>query len=97
MTNCSLTTIFCGGGGSTIIYNHSTYITNNTWRNNNYNGYHPWGPRNASYHPGTDTHYGPNGAYHPNGYYGPNGAFHHDVPGTNPNEQPNGGHNGDHG
>jgi hypothetical protein len=86
-----------GGGGNTIIYNHNTYITNNTWRNNNYNGYHPWGPHNTSYHPGTDTHYGPNGGYHPNGYYGPNGAFHHDVPGTNPNDQPNGGHNGDHG
>jgi uncharacterized protein DUF3300 len=86
-----------GGGGSTIIYNHNTYITNNTWRNNNYNGYHPWGPQNTGYHPGTDTHYGPHGDYHPNGYYGPNGAFHHDVPGTNPNNQPNGGHNGDHG
>ncbi|MGA8409402.1 MAG: DUF3300 domain-containing protein [Candidatus Acidiferrales bacterium] len=86
-----------GGGGNTIIYNRNTYITNNTWRNNNYNGYHPWGPRNTGYHPDTDTHYGPNGDYHPNGYYGPNGAFHHDVPGTNPNDQPNGGHNGDHG
>jgi hypothetical protein len=33
-----------GGGGNTIIYNHNTYITNNTWHTNNYNGYHPWGP-----------------------------------------------------
>ena len=104
-----------GGGGSTIIYNHNTYVTNNVWRNNNYNGYHPWGGGavgtqnhgyygpNGYYHPdpgyrpGTDTHYGPNGGYHPNGYYGPNGAFHHDVPGTNPNAQPNGGTNGNHG
>jgi Protein of unknown function (DUF3300) len=86
-----------GGGGNTIIYNHTTYITNNTWRNNNYNGYHPWGPANTAYHPGTDTHFGPNGAFHPNGYYGPGGHFHHDVPGTNPNHQPNGGNNGNHG
>jgi Protein of unknown function (DUF3300) len=94
-----------GGGGSTIIYNHTTYINNNTWRYNNYNGYHPWGPGPHGpgpygpngYHPGTDTHYGPNGAYHPNGYYGPNGGFHHDVPGTSPADQPNGGHNGNHG
>ncbi|HTV59793.1 MAG TPA: DUF3300 domain-containing protein [Verrucomicrobiae bacterium] len=99
-----------GGGGNTIIYNHNTYITNNTWRTNNYNGYHPWGPgprpygpnggrgyTPTGYHPGTDTHYGPNGGYHPNGYFGPNGAFHHDVPGTNPANQPNGGQNGNHG
>jgi hypothetical protein len=85
-----------GGGGSTIIYNHTTYINNHTWNNTNYNGYHPWA-NDSGYHPGTDTHYGPNGAYHPNGYYGPNGDFHHDVPGTNPHDQPNGGHNGDHG
>jgi hypothetical protein len=85
-----------GGGGSTIIYNHNTYINNHTWNNTNYNGYHPWAG-NSGYHPGTDTHYGPNGAYHPRGYYGPNGHFHHDVPGTNPSSQPNGGHNGDHG
>jgi uncharacterized protein DUF3300 len=89
-----------GGGGSTIIYNHTTYINHTT-----YNGYHPWGPGPHgpgpygpnSYHPGTDTHYGPNGGYHPNGYFGPNGGFHHDVPGTNPNNQPNGGNNGNHG
>ena len=85
-----------GGGGSTIIYNHNTYINNHTWNNTHYNGYHPWA-NNSGYHPGTDTHYGPNGGYHPNGYYGPNGHFHHDVPGSNPSDQPNGGHNGDHG
>jgi hypothetical protein len=93
----------CGGGGSTtIIYNHNTYINNHTWNNTNY---HAWGhggaPMNGGrgyygnngayhpnpgYHPGTDTHYGPNGGYHPNGYYGPNGGWHQD----------NGGHNGDH-
>ena len=88
----------CGGGGSsTIIYNHNTYINNRTWNHTTYNGYHPWRPGDPGYRPGTETHYGPNGAYHPNGYYGPNGAFHHDVPGTNPHDQPNGGHNGDHG
>src|SRR5277367_1812633 len=86
-----------GGGGGTVIYNHNTYINNRTWNNTNYNGYHPWGPGNSGYHPGTDTHYGPNGGYHPNGYYGPNGGFHHDVPGTDPRNQPNGGRNGDHG
>jgi hypothetical protein len=86
-----------GGGGGTVIYNHNTYINNRTWNNTNYNGYHPWGPGNPGYHPGTDTHYGPNGGYHPNGYYGPNGGFHHDVPGTNPHDQPNGGNNGNHG
>src|SRR5580658_8645039 len=85
-----------GGGGSTIIYNHNTYINNYTWNNTHYNGYHSWA-NNSGYHPGTDTYYGPSGGYHPNGYYGPNGHFHHDVPGTNPNNQPNGGHNGDHG
>jgi len=117
-----------GGGGNTIIYNHNTYINNNTWHSTSYNGYHPgWGPGSNhpnpyvgpnggwhpgsgpndrpynpttnpnGYHPGDDTHYGPNGGYHPNGYYGPNGGYHHDVPGTNPADQPNGGNNGNHG
>ena len=87
----------CGGGGSTtIIYNHNTYINNHTWNNNHYNGYHPWA-NNSGYHPGTDTQYGPHGDYHPNGYYGPNGHFHHDDPGTGSHGEPNGGHNGDHG
>ena len=92
-----------GGGGGTVIFNHNTYIIVH-----NYNAYHPWGPHGyygpdggyhpaPGYRPGTDTHYGPNGAYHPNGYYGPNGAWHHDVPGTNPSDQPNGGNNGNHG
>ncbi|MGB7434755.1 MAG: DUF3300 domain-containing protein [Candidatus Acidiferrum sp.] len=95
-----------GGGGSTIIFNHTTYINNNT-----YNGYHPWGPGphgpgpygpngyhpDPGYHPGTDTHYGPNGGYHPNGYFGPNGGWHKDVPGTGPANMPNGGANGNHG
>jgi hypothetical protein len=39
-----------GGGGSTIIYNHNTYINNHTWNNTNYNGYHPWA-NNSGYHP----------------------------------------------
>src|SRR5277367_1661224 len=86
-----------GGGGGTVIYNHNTYINNRTWNNTNYNGYHPWGPGNNGYHPGTDTHYGPNGGYHPNGYYGPDGGWHNDKPGTNPHDQPNGGDNGNHG
>ena len=78
----------CGGGGSTtIIYNHNTYINNHTWNSRNYNGYHP----------GADTKFGPHGDYHPNGYYGPNGHFHHDASGTGSHDEPNGGHNGDHG
>ena len=72
-----------GGGGNTIIFNHNTYITNNNWHTTNYNGYHPWGP--GPYRPGTDTHYGPNGAYHPNGYFGPNGGWH---PDPSPNSRP---------
>ena len=97
-----------GGGGNTIIFDHNTYISNNTWHTANYNGYHPWGPGSNSrpynpttdpngYRPGETTHYGPNGAYHPDGYYGPNGAYHHDVPGTGPANMPNGGNNGNHG
>jgi hypothetical protein len=86
-----------GGGGGNIVFNNNTYITNNGWHGGYYPGNRPWGPGNPGYRPGTDTHFGPNGAYHPNGYYGPNGHFHRDVPGTNPNDQPNGGHNGDHG
>jgi Protein of unknown function (DUF3300) len=100
-----------GGGGSTIIFNHNTYINNHTWNNTNYNGYHPWGPGSRpggyvgpngayhpdpGYHPGTDTHYGPNGGYHPNGYFGPNGGWHPDSH-TNTANQPNGGNNGNHG
>jgi hypothetical protein len=37
-----------GGGGGTVIYNHTTYINNhvNIWNGNRYayNGYRPWGP-----------------------------------------------------
>ncbi len=74
----------CGGGGSTtIIYNHNTYINNHTWNNhNNYNGYHPWGGGAA----GSQNHawYGANGTFHPDGNYkpgedthfGPNGGYH---------------------
>lgn len=78
-----------GGGGSTIIFNHNTYINNNTWSSNNYNGYHPWGP--GPHGPGP---YGPNG-YHPGSYIGPNGYYHPD-PGYHPGEDthygPNGGY-----
>ncbi|HTV04068.1 MAG TPA: DUF3300 domain-containing protein [Acidobacteriaceae bacterium] len=72
-------------GGATGTENRGSYSANGT--------YHP----DPGYHPGTDTHYGPNGAYHPNGYFGPHGGFHPDAPGTNPNRQPNGGDNGNHG
>ena len=71
-----------GGGGSTIIYNHTTYINNHVWNNNNYNGYRPWANGAA----GSQNHayYANNGTYHPDaGYkpgtdthYGPNGAYH---------------------
>jgi Protein of unknown function (DUF3300) len=72
-----------GGGGSTIIYNHTTYINNHTWNNMNYNGYHPWGHGGAPMNGGRG-YYGNNGAYHPDpGYhpgidthYGPNGGYH---------------------
>ncbi len=73
----------CGGGGSTtIIYNHNTYINNHTWNNTNYNGYHPWGGGAATN--GGRGYYGANGYYHPDpGYhpgqdthYGPNGGYH---------------------
>jgi Protein of unknown function (DUF3300) len=76
-----------GGGGSTIIFNHNTYISNNTWYNNRYNGYHPWGP--SSNGPGP---YGPH-PYGPNGYVGPNGNYHPDPgyhPGTDTHYGPNG-------
>ena len=72
-------------GGATGSENHAWYGANGT--------YHPDG----NYKPGQDTHYGPNGGYHPNGYFGPDGGYHPDKPGTNPHDQPNGGHNGDHG
>jgi hypothetical protein len=72
-------------GGATGSENNGSYAANGT--------YHP----DANYHPGTDTHYGPNGAYHPNEYYGPGGGLHPDKPGTNPQDQPNGGNNGNHG
>jgi len=73
----------CGGGGNTtIIYNHTTYINNHTWNNTNYNGYHPWGGGAA----GSQNHawYGANGTFHPDGnykpgvdtHYGPNGGYH---------------------
>jgi hypothetical protein len=71
-----------GGGGSTIIYNHNTYINNHTWNNTSYNGYHAWGGGAA----GSQNHawYGANGTFHPDGnykpgedtHYGPNGAYH---------------------
>ena len=73
----------CGGGGSTtIIYNHNTYINNHIWNNRSYNGYHAWGGGAA----GSQNHawYGNNGTFHPDGnykpgedtHYGPNGAYH---------------------
>lgn len=84
-----------GGGGNTIIYNHNTYITNNTWRTNNYNGYHPWGPGQRPYGPnGGGGHYQPAG-YHPGGYVGPDGGYHPDPgyhPGTDTHYGPNGGY-----
>jgi Protein of unknown function (DUF3300) len=83
-----------GGGGNTIIYNHNTYITNNTWRTNNYNGYHPWGPGPRPYGPNGGGGYTPTG-YHPGGYVGPNGGYHPDPgyrPGTDTHFGPNGGY-----
>jgi hypothetical protein len=56
----------CGGGGSTtIIYNHNTYINTHVWNSRNYNGYHPWANGAA----GSQNHawYGNNGTFHPDG------------------------------
>jgi hypothetical protein len=104
----------CGGGGSTtIIYNHNTYINNHTWNNSHYNGYHPWGGGAAMN--GGRGYYGANGYYHPDpGYhpgtdthYGPNGGYHpNGYFGPNGGwhsdkgataNTPNGGNNGNHG
>jgi hypothetical protein len=104
----------CGGGGSTtIIYNHNTYINNHTWNNTNYNGYHPWANGAA----GSQNHawYGNNGTFHPDGaykpgedtHYGPNGAYHPNgyfgpdggwhADSNAGQHLPNGGANGNHG
>ncbi len=104
----------CGGGGNTtIIYNHNTYINNHTWNNTNYNGYHPWAGGAA----GSQNHawYGNNGTFHPDGnykpgedtHYGPNGGYHPNGyfgpdggfhPDKNAGQStPNGGNNGNHG
>lgn len=83
-----------GGGGNTIIYNHNTYITNNTWRTNNYNAYHPWGPGPRPYGPNGGGGYVPAG-YHPGGYVGPSGGYHPDPgyhPGVDTHYGPNGGY-----
>ena len=102
-----------GGGGNTIIFNHNTYITNNTWHTTNYNGYHPW----ASGAAGSQNHawYGANGTFHPDGnykpgedtHYGPNGGYHPNgyfgpdggwhMDKNAGQQQPNGGNNGNHG
>jgi hypothetical protein len=104
----------CGGGGNTtIIYNHNTYINNHTWNNTNYNGYHPWGGGAA----GSQNHawYGNNGTFHPDGnykpgedtHYGPNGGYHPNgyfgpdggwhTDKNAGQNLPNGGNNGNHG
>jgi hypothetical protein len=87
----------CGGGGSTtIIYNHNTYINNHTWNNSNYNGYHPWGGGAAGgYHQfsggatGSQNHawYGANSTFHPDGNYKPGEDTHY---GPNGGYHPNG-------
>ncbi len=102
-----------GGGGTTIIYNHTTYINNHVWNNGNYNGYHPWAGGAA----GSQNHawYGSNGTFHPDGnyrpgedtHYGPNGGYHPNGyfgpdGGFHPDKgtganTPNGGANGNHG
>jgi hypothetical protein len=81
-----------GGGGGTVIYNHTTYINNRGWHGGDYNHYHPWGPNPNG--PNGPHHYGPNG-WQPNG--GHNGD--HGLIGGNGGVQhpPDSGHNGDHG
>jgi hypothetical protein len=80
-----------GGGGGTVIYNHTTYINNRGWHGGDYNHYHPWGPNPND--PNGPHHYGP--GWQPNG--GHNGD--HGLIGGNGGVQhpPDGGHNGDHG
>lgn len=87
----------CGGGGSTtIIYNHTTYINNHTWNNSHYSGYHPWGGgAGGGYHQfsggatGSQNHawYGNNGTFHPDGNYKPGQDTHY---GPNGGYHPNG-------
>ena len=104
----------CGGGGNTtIVYNHNTYINNRTWNNNHYNGYHAWsggaaGTQNRGYY-GNNGSYHPNPGYHPgeDTHYGPNGGYHPNEyfgpnGGLHPDVPhsgtvPNGGDNGNHG
>jgi hypothetical protein len=50
-----------GRGGGSIIYNHNTYISNQSWHGGNYNGYHPWGPGPHGAGPYGPHPYGPNG------------------------------------
>jgi Protein of unknown function (DUF3300) len=103
---------YCGGGGSTtIVYNHNTYINNHTWNNSHYNGYHPWGggaagSQNRGYY-GANGYYHPDPGYHPgtDTHYGPNGGYHpNGYFGPNGGwhadkgaNTPNGGANGNHG
>jgi uncharacterized membrane protein YgcG len=49
-----------GGGGGTVIFNHNTYINNQSWHGGNYNGYHPWGPGPHGSGPYGPHPYGPN-------------------------------------
>jgi hypothetical protein len=50
-----------GGGGGTVIYNHNTYISNNSWHGGHttYNNYHPW--NGGSRGPGGGHTYSPDG------------------------------------
>jgi hypothetical protein len=57
-----------GGGGGTVVFNHNTYINNQSWHGGNYNGYHPWGPGPHGSGPYGPHPYGPNGrGFRPNG------------------------------
>jgi hypothetical protein len=65
-----------GGGGGNIVFNHNTYISNNSWHGGNtYNGYHPWGPGSRGAGPHGPHPYGPNGGggYRPQPNGGRNG------------------------
>ena len=86
-----------GGGGSTIIYNHTTYINKRVWNTTNYNNYHRWGQGNpgggyvahAGGATGSENHayYGANGTYHPDAGYRPGADTHY---GPNGAYHPNG-------
>jgi Protein of unknown function (DUF3300) len=97
-----------GGGGGSVVFNHNTYISNNSWHGGNtYNGYHPWGPGPHGSGPYGPHPYGPNGGGNRNepnggrngdhGLIGGRGGVQRQPDGRGDRTEPNGGRNGDRG